>query len=384
MPCLARRWCIIATLLILQGSNVANVDKSAVEQVLGSYQDKYTGRSLSEDKVIREVAITDGAVSVNLQMGYPCQGYMPELTSALTELVKSVDGVTDVAFNATTKITAHSVQHGVKRMESVKNIIAVASGKGGVGKSTTSVNLALALSAEGAKVGLLDADIYGPSQPRMMGLSGQPESSDGKSIEPMCNYGIETMSIGYLVDEETPMIWRGPMVTQALEQLLNDTNWDELDYLVIDLPPGTGDTQLTLSQKVPVSGAVIVTTPQDIALLDARKGLKMFEKVEIPILGIVENMSTHICSECGHEEPIFGAGGGQRMATDYDVRLLGSVPLDMSIRVQVDGGKPSVVSDPEGAIAQSYREIARKTAAALAGQAKDYSAKFPNIVIQST
>jgi len=269
-------------------------------------------------------------------------------------------------------------------MENVKNIIAVASGKGGVGKSTTSVNLALALSAEGAKVGLLDADIYGPSQPRMMGLSGKPESTDGKSIEPMCNYGIETMSIGYLIDEETPMIWRGPMVTQALEQLLNETNWDDLDYLVIDLPPGTGDTQLTLSQKVPVSGAIIVTTPQDIALLDARKGLKMFEKVEVPILGVVENMSTHVCSQCGHEEPIFGEGGGESMAKDFDITLLGSVPLDMSIRVQVDGGKPSVVSDPDGAIAQSYREIARKASASLAGRAKDYSAKFPNIVIQST
>lgn len=363
---------------------MANVELSAVEQVLANYQDKYTGRSFSDDKVVREVVEKDGTISIELQMGYPCQGYLPELTTELNNLVKTIEGVTDVEFAVNTKITAHSVQHGVKRMESVKNIIAVASGKGGVGKSTTSVNLALALSAEGAKVGLLDADIYGPSQPRMMGLSGQPESSDGKSIEPMCNYGIETMSIGYLVDEETPMIWRGPMVTQALEQLLNDTNWDELDYLVIDLPPGTGDTQLTLSQKVPVSGAIIVTTPQDIALLDARKGLKMFEKVEIPILGIVENMSTHVCSECGHEEAIFGTGGGEKMAGDYDVKLLGSVPLDMSIRVQVDGGQPSVVSDPEGPVAMRYREIARKAAAGLAGQAKDYSAKFPNIVIQST
>ena len=363
---------------------MSNVDKAAVEQVLAGHTDKYTGRTLGEDKVVREVVVDGGEVSVKLQMGYPCQGYLPELVDELTDLAKSVDGVTEMYVEVGTKVTAHSVQHGVKRMENIKNIIAVASGKGGVGKSTTSVNLALALSAEGARVGLLDADIYGPSQPRMMGLSGQPESSDGKSIEPMCNYGIETMSIGCLVDEETPMIWRGPMVTQALEQLLNDTNWDDLDYLVIDLPPGTGDTQLTLSQKVPVSGAVIVTTPQDIALLDARKGLKMFEKVEVPILGIVENMSTHVCSKCSHEEPIFGAGGGEQMAKDYDVTLLGSVPLDMSIRVQVDGGKPSVVSDPEGAISLSYREIARKAAAKLAGQAKDYSAKFPNIVIQST
>jgi len=363
---------------------VANVDKAAVEQVLSAHTDKYTGRTLGEDKVVREVLVEGGEVSVKLQMTYPCQGYLPQLVDELTDLAKSVDGVTEMYVEAGIKITAHSVQHGVKRMENVKNIIAVASGKGGVGKSTTSVNLALALSAEGAKVGLLDADIYGPSQPRMIGLTGKPESTDGKSIEPMCNYGIETMSIGYLIDEESPMIWRGPMVTQALEQLLNDTNWDDLDYLVIDLPPGTGDTQLTLSQKVPVSGAIIVTTPQDIALLDARKGLKMFEKVEVPILGIVENMSTHICSECGHEEHIFGKGGGATMAKDYDINLLGSVPLDMSIRVQVDGGKPSVVSDPDGAISQSYRDIARKAAASLAGRAKDYSAAFPNIVIQST
>lgn len=352
--------------------------------MLSAHTDKYTGRTLGEDKVVREVLVEGGEVSVKLQMTYPCQGYLPQLVDELTDLAKSVDGVTEMYVEAGIKITAHSVQHGVKRMENVKNIIAVASGKGGVGKSTTSVNLALALSAEGAKVGLLDADIYGPSQPRMIGLTGKPESTDGKSIEPMCNYGIETMSIGYLIDEESPMIWRGPMVTQALEQLLNDTNWDDLDYLVIDLPPGTGDTQLTLSQKVPVSGAIIVTTPQDIALLDARKGLKMFEKVEVPILGIVENMSTHICSECGHEEHIFGKGGGATMAKDYDINLLGSVPLDMSIRVQVDGGKPSVVSDPDGAISQSYRDIARKAAASLAGRAKDYSAAFPNIVIQST
>ena len=363
---------------------MANIDKAAVEQALAGFIDKYTGRSLGEDKCIRDVSVSDSKVAVEVRLGYPCQGYIPELAEELTSLVKSVDAAAEVSFDIHTKIIAHSVQHGVKRMENIKNIIAVASGKGGVGKSTTSANLALALSAEGAKVGLLDADIYGPSQPRMMGLSGQPESSDGKSIEPMSNYGVETMSIGYLVDEETPMIWRGPMVTQALEQLLNDTNWDDLDYLVIDLPPGTGDTQLTLAQKVPVSGAVIVTTPQDIALLDARKGLKMFEKVEVPILGIVENMSTHICSQCGHEESIFGEGGGERMAKDYDINLLGSVPLDISIRVQVDGGRPTVVSHPEGAIANSYREIARKTAGALAKQAKDYSSKFPNIVIQST
>ena len=269
-------------------------------------------------------------------------------------------------------------------MDNVKNVIAVASGKGGVGKSTTAVNLALALVHEGARVGLLDADIYGPSQPRMLGIHEHPESKDGKTMEPLENYGVQSMSIGYLIDEDSPMIWRGPMVTQALEQLLRETNWHDLDYLVIDLPPGTGDVQLTLSQKIPVSGAVIVTTPQDIALLDARKGLKMFEKVDIDVLGIVENMSTHICSRCGHEEHIFGAGGGARMAADYGVELLGSLPLDISIRENADGGRPSVVADPEGRIAQAYCEIARKVAAKLARKAKDYSHKFPSIVIQNT
>lgn len=363
---------------------MTQVDKAAVEQVLGGWNDRYTGKSLVAGKNVKDIRIDADEVAVDLQFGYPCAGIEKEISAEVENLLTAVDGISKASVAVSSKVVARSVQHGVKRLECVKNIIAVASGKGGVGKSTTSVNLALALSAEGAKVGLLDADIYGPSQPRMMGLSGQPESSDGKSIEPMRNYGIETMSIGFLIDEETPMIWRGPMVTQALEQLLNDTNWDDLDYLIIDLPPGTGDTQLTLSQKVPVSGAIIVTTPQDIALLDARKGLKMFEKVEVPILGIVENMSTHVCSKCGHEEAIFGTGGGGRMASDYDIDLLGSLPLDMSIREQVDGGKPTVVSDPDGAIAQKYRDIARKAAAGLVAQAKDYSASFPNIVIQST
>ena len=282
------------------------------------------------------------------------------------------------------EIEAHTVQKSLKPLENIKNVIAVASGKGGVGKSTTAVNLALALSMEGAIVGVLDADIYGPSQPRMLGVSGQPKSSDGKSLEPMEAHGLQAMSIGFLIDEETPMIWRGPMVTQALEQLLNDTRWRGLDYLVVDLPPGTGDVQLTLAQKIPVSGAIIVTTPQDIALLDARKGLKMFEKVEVPVLGVVENMSIHICSECGHEEPIFGEGGGQRMAEESGVEVLGTLPLDMKIREQVDGGNPTVAAMPDSRIAKIYREIARKAAAKLAAQSKDYSAKFPKIVIQNT
>jgi ATP-binding protein involved in chromosome partitioning len=269
-------------------------------------------------------------------------------------------------------------------MPNVKNIIAVASGKGGVGKSTTAVNLALALAAEGAAVGILDADIYGPSQPMMMGISGRPETIDGKTMEPLENHGIQVSSIGFMIDPDEPMVWRGPIVTQALQQLLEQTNWRDLDYLIVDMPPGTGDVQLTLSQKVPVTGAVIVTTPQDIALLDARKGLKMFEKVGIPILGIVENMSTHICSNCGHAEAIFGEGGGAKMCAEYGVDFLGALPLTMAIREQADSGKPTVVADPDGKISLMYKEIARKLAIKVAEKAKDMTSKFPNIVIQNT
>ena len=293
-------------------------------------------------------------------------------------------GAGNVSVNVYSKIVSHTVQRGVKLLPDVKNIIAVASGKGGVGKSTTAVNLALALAAEGASVAILDADIYGPSQPQMLGITGRPESADGKTLEPMEAHGLQAMSMGFLIDVETPMVWRGPMVTQALQQLLNETNWKDVDYLVVDLPPGTGDIQLTLAQQVPVTGAVIVTTPQDIALLDARKGLKMFEKVGIPILGIVENMSIHICSNCGHEEFIFGSGGAERMARDYEVEMLGALPLDIRIREETDSGKPTVVAEPESRIAEIYRDIARKVAVRIAERAKDMSSKFPNIVIQNT
>ncbi|MCB1829438.1 MAG: iron-sulfur cluster carrier protein ApbC [Gammaproteobacteria bacterium] len=362
---------------------MAEVTREQIEAAIKGYVEPHMEKNLVDAKCVKAVEIDGGSVKVTVELGFPCDGTKAELAGAVKERVQSVDGVTSVEVNLGWKVVAHSVQKSLKPIDNVKNIIAVASGKGGVGKSTTAVNMALALAAEGARVGILDADIYGPSQPRMLGVSGQPESKDGKSLEPMENYGLQAMSIGFLVDEETPMIWRGPMVTQALEQLLNDTNWASLDYLIIDLPPGTGDTQLTLAQKVPVSGAVIVTTPQDIALLDARKGFKMFEKVEVPVLGIVENMSIHICSKCNHEEHIFGEGGGMRMAEQYGVDFLGALPLDIRIREETDGGKPTVVAEPDSRISQIYREISRKTAAKLALQAKSYASKFPNIVIQN-
>jgi ATP-binding protein involved in chromosome partitioning len=362
---------------------MSNVSREQVEEVLTAYIDPHSEKDLLASKAVKNIEVEGDQVKVDITLGYPAKGFKDKLAAALKERIEALDGVSQATVEVSWKVVAHKVQRGVKRLENIKNIIAVASGKGGVGKSTTAVNLALALSAEGASVALLDADIYGPSQPRMLGVKSKPESRDGNSLEPLTSYHIQSMSIGYLIDEDTPMIWRGPMVTQALEQLLNDTNWSEVDYMVVDLPPGTGDTQLTLAQKVPVSGAVIVTTPQDIALLDARKGLKMFQKVEVPVLGIIENMSIHICSQCGHEEPIFGEGGGQRIADQYDVSFLGGLPLDMSIRVDADGGRPSVVADPEGRISQIYREIARRVAAKLAEQAKDYSAKFPSIVIQN-
>jgi ATP-binding protein involved in chromosome partitioning len=303
----------------------------------------------------------------------------------VTQAVRGLPGVGKVSVSVEFKIASHAVQGGVTMVPGVRNIVAVASGKGGVGKSTVAVNLALALAAEGASVGVLDADIYGPSQPLMLGLQGQrPQTSDGKSLEPMLSHGIQAMSIGFLIDMDQPMVWRGPMVTQALEQLLRDTRWRDLDFLIVDMPPGTGDIQLTLAQKVPVTGAVIVTTPQDIALMDARKGLKMFEKVKIPILGVVENMALHRCSSCGHEEAIFGSGGGERMAEQYGVTLLGQLPLDIRIREQADAGRPTVVAEPESRVAETYREIARRVGVKIAEKAQDYSGVFPKIVIQNT
>lgn len=360
------------------------ISELLIQSTLKLCIDPNTGKDFVSSKSVKNIQINGNDVSLDIVLGYPAQSQFEHIKALVTGALQSLDGIGSITVNVGSRIVAHSVQRGVNLLPNVKNVIAVASGKGGVGKSTTSVNLALALAAEGATVGLLDADIYGPSQPQMLGISGRPESADGKSIEPMQAHGIQAMSIGFLVDTDTPMVWRGPMVTGALEQLLRDTKWKDLDYLVIDLPPGTGDIQLTLAQKIPVTGAVIVTTPQDIALLDARKGLKMFEKVGIPILGIVENMSTHICSKCGHEEHIFGAGGGELMAKDYNIDLLGSLPLDIKIREQSDGGKPTVVSEPDSKIATIYKEIARKAASKIALASLDHSAKFPNIVIQNT
>ena len=360
------------------------ITEQQVKEALSTLLDPNTGKDYISGKEARNIKVDGDNVSLDVLLGYPAKTQIEPIRAAVEGKLKALPGVGKVSANVTMKIVSHAVQRGVKLVPGVKNIIAVASGKGGVGKSTTAVNLALALAAEGASVGILDADIYGPSQPMMLGITGKPESKDGKRIEPMVGHGVQAMSIGFMIDVETPMVWRGPMVTQALEQLLNETNWRDVDYLVVDLPPGTGDIQLTLAQRVPVTGAVIVTTPQDIALMDARKGLKMFEKVNIPILGVVENMSLHICSKCGHEEDIFGSGGGNRMAKDYGIDLLGSLPLDIKIREQADSGQPTVVADPNGRAADIYRQIARRVAVKIAEKQQDHSAIFPKIVVQNT
>jgi len=354
-----------------------------IQSALKEIVDPATGKDYVTSNEARNIKIDTDDVSLDIVLGYPARSVIEKIRKQVTDRLKTIPGIGRVNVNVTSRITPHTVQRGAKLIPGVKNIVAVASGKGGVGKSATAVNLALALAAEGASVGILDADIYGPSQPQMLGISGRPESPDGKSIEPMKAHGIQAMSIGFLIDVETPMVWRGPMVTQALQQLLNDTRWNDVDYLIVDRPPGTGEIQLTLAQKVPVTGAVIVTTPQDIALLDARKGLKMFEKVGIPILGIIENMSIHICSNCGQEEHIFGEGGGEKMCKDYNVELLGSLPLDVRIREHTDTGVPTVVADPEGQVAEIYRRIARRLAVKVDELALDHSGLFTKIVIEN-
>ncbi|MFN9212766.1 MAG: iron-sulfur cluster carrier protein ApbC [Betaproteobacteria bacterium] len=354
-----------------------------VTTALKSVVDPNTGKDFVTARCVRNVKVSGDDVSFDVELGYPAASQIDALRAAAIAAVKAA-GAANVSANVASKIVAHAVQRGLKVLPNVKNIIAVSSGKGGVGKSTVAVNLALALAAEGARVGMLDADIYGPSQPTMLGIVGKPETLDGKTLEPMMGHGIQAASIGFLIDADQPMVWRGPMVTQALQQLLGQTNWQEGDYLVVDMPPGTGDTQLTLAQQVPVTGALIVTTPQDIALIDARKGLKMFEKVNVPILGIVENMAVHVCSNCGHAEHIFGEGGAAKMSADYGVEVLGSLPLDIRIREQTDSGRPTVVAEPDGAIANAYKAIARKVAIKIAEQAKDMSLKMPTIKVSNT
>ncbi|HPH14398.1 MAG TPA: iron-sulfur cluster carrier protein ApbC [Burkholderiaceae bacterium] len=357
------------------------VTTQTLMDALKSVVDPNTGRDFVSSKSIKNLTITEGDVAFDVELGYPAKSQIPGFRKALIAAAKGVPGVDNVSVNVTMKIIPHSVQRGIQLLPNVKNIVAVASGKGGVGKSTTAVNLALALAAEGASVGILDADIYGPSIPMMMGVEGRPESDDGKTMDPLENYGVQVMSIGFLVAQDEAMIWRGPMATQALEQLLRQTNWRDLDYLVVDMPPGTGDIQLTLSQRVPMTGAVIVTTPQDIALLDAKKGIKMFEKVGVPILGVVENMAVHVCSNCGHVEHIFGSDGGKNMAAEYKMDYLGALPLNMQIRLQADSGKPTVVADPDGDVAVIYKAVARQVALSIAAKNKDFSSKFPSIKI---
>ncbi len=359
--------------------------ESDVKNFLNSIELPGIGRSIADIGRIKALTATDSRIEAQIELGFPATSMHGEYAAYIADTLGEKTGIDDIQLEFSTKIVAHGVQRNLKPLENVRNIIAVASGKGGVGKSTVSVNLALALAGEGATVGLLDADIYGPSQPQMMGLAGQqPDSTDGKTMHPLDAHGVQVMSIGFLVDPDQPMIWRGPMVTSALNQLLHQTNWRDLDYLIVDMPPGTGDIQLSLSQQVPVSGAVIVTTPQNIATLDARKGLAMFRKVSVPVLGVIENMSTHVCSECGHEEPIFGTGGGATMSRDFQVDLLGQLPLDAEIREQTDSGRPTVIDEPESPAANAFRNAAIRMAAALATQGRDYAAKFPKIVVEDS
>lgn len=364
---------------------MSTAPESALRELVESYVDPYLGLDLRAAGALRRLQLAGDRAEIALTLGFPARHYGSELAAAIEQRARSLAGARQIVVTVDWQIASHGVQRNLHPVRGIRNIIAVASGKGGVGKSTTAANLALGLAYEGAAVGLLDADIYGPSQPLMMGVSGErPSSPDQRTMIAPVAHGVKVMSIGFLIDAEQPMVWRGPMVTQALVQLLETTQWGELDYLIVDMPPGTGDTQLTLSQRVPVSGAVIVTTPQDIALLDARKGLRMFQKVEVPVLGIVENMSTHVCSKCGHEEHIFGAGGGRRMAEQYGVDLLAELPLDIRIREQADAGRPTVVVEPDSTLGRAYVDLARRTAARLAKTALTPATPFPTITLEDT
>ena len=358
------------------------ITEQDVQRAVATVIDPNTGHDFVSSQGLKNVQVTGSSdVAFDIELGYPARSQVPALRQALIEAVRALPGAGNVSVNITSVIQALTAQRGMLPLPQVKNIIAVASGKGGVGKSTTAVNLALALAAEGARVGVLDADIYGPSQPLMLGLSGRPESRDGKTMDPLVAYELQVNSIGFMVTPDQAMIWRGPMATQALEQLLRLTNWSNLDYMVVDLPPGTGDIQLSLSQRVPLSGAVIVTTPQDVALADARKAVSMFEKVGVPILGLVENMAVHVCSNCGHREHIFGADGGKRYAEEKGIDYLGALPLALAIREQTDSGRPTVVAEPDGEVAATYRQIARQMAVKIAGRARDFSGKLPTITV---
>jgi len=367
------------------GGNVTPSTETDVKKLLNSVELPGIGLSIGDVGRVLDVSVSTEHVAAKIELGFPASTIHDVLRSHIAAAITAELGCDDVDIELSTRVVAHGVQRNLKPLAQIRNVIAIASGKGGVGKSTVAVNIALALATDGASVGMLDADIYGPSQPQMLGLAGErPSSPDGKMLQPLQAHGLQVMSIGFLVDPDQPMIWRGPMVTSALNQLLQQTSWHDLDYLIVDMPPGTGDIQLTLSQQVPVSGAVIITTPQDIALLDARKGLAMFRKVSIPVLGVIENMSTHVCSECGHEDNIFGSGGGKRMAEDFDIELLGQLPLETRIREQTDSGNPTVIADPESAAAAAYRSAAHRMAALLAKQGKDYSSKFPKIVVEES
>jgi ATP-binding protein involved in chromosome partitioning len=361
------------------------VTEASVRAAIESFVEPYLQQSLGQAAAVRGLDLAAGRVVAKIELGFPTVGYAHSLQSLLQQHLLAAEIDVELTVELTSRIVPHAVQRSLKPLARVKNIVAVASGKGGVGKSTVAVNLALAWAAGGAQVGILDADIYGPSQPLMLGLGGQrPSSPDGKRILPLNAHGLIAMSIGFLVDPAQAVVWRGPMVTQALTQLLGDTDWGELDYLIVDMPPGTGDIQLTLAQRVPVAGAIIVTTPQDIALADARKGVAMFEKVSVPVLGIIENMSVHVCSNCGHTEHIFGSGGGARMAAEFGLPLLAELPLDARIQREADGGRPSVVAEPSSARAQAFVEAGRRAAAVLANRARDRSALFPKIVVEDT